>query len=120
MARGADAIRIPVIDWERRVLRMIESGLQPVGGVVTGLARRGEELRLSRMSRIRRSVVVGLMTSDAHGWQRRVVIVDVTVRTEPWRRRMHAGQRERRVVVIEARRNPRDGVMAHIALLRET
>jgi len=83
MARGADAISIAVIDWERCVLRVIESRLQPVGGVVTGLAGRGEELRLSRMSGIRGGVVVGLVASDARRRQRGVVIVDVAIGAEP-------------------------------------
>lgn len=79
MARGTNTVGIPVVDRERRVLRMIERGLQPVGRVVTCLAGRGEELRLSRVPRIRSGVVVGLVTSDARGRQRCVVIVDVAV-----------------------------------------
>jgi len=82
MARGADAISIAVIDRERRVLRVIERSLQPVRCVMAGLAGRGEELRLSRMSGIRGGVVVGLVASDARRRQRGVVIVDVTIGAE--------------------------------------
>jgi len=83
MARGADAISIAVIDRERRVLRVIERSLQPVRCVMAGLAGRGEELRLSRMSGIRGGVVVGLVASDARRRQRGVVIVDVAIGAEP-------------------------------------
>jgi len=83
MAGGADAISIAVIDRERRVLRVIERSLQPVRCVMAGLAGRGEELRLSRMSGIRGGVVVGLVASDARRRQRGVVIVDVAIGAEP-------------------------------------
>src|SRR5438876_8562455 len=98
MARGANTVRISVIDREWGVLRVIESRLQPVGRVVTGLASGGEELRLCCMSRVRGCVVIGLVAPYAISRQRGVVVVDVAVGAEPWRRGMHSGQGERRVV----------------------
>ena len=90
-----------MVDRERRVLRVIESRLQPVGRVVTSLAGSGEKLRLCRMSRIGRRVVIRLVTTHASGGERCVVVVDVTIGAEPRRNRMHAGQWERGVVVIK-------------------
>ncbi len=81
MARRAHAIRVAMGDWELCVLRMIESGAGPGRGVVAGLARGREELLLRRVPRVGGVVVVGLMASDARCRQRRVVVVNVAVRT---------------------------------------
>lgn len=109
-----------MIDRERRVLRVIESRLQPVRGVMTGLAGRGEELRLSRMPRIRGGVVVGLMASHADRRQSRVVVVHVTIGAEPRRRSVHSRQRESRVVVIEYAVGPEIGVVTQLTSCRES
>ena len=104
---------------ERRVLRVIERRVQPVGGAMTVLARRREELRLRFMSWIRRVVVVGLVAANARRWQRGVVVVDVAIRARTRRNRMRARQRERCVVVIEGRVRPVNCVMAELAGRRE-
>ena len=120
VARGAHPVGIAVIDVELRVLAVIEAGGQPGAGVVAGLASGGEKLGLRCVSRIGGSVVVGLVASDAGGRQRGVVVVDVAHRALRRRDGVHAGQRERRVVVVEHCVSPQDGVMADLALLRES
>src|SRR5271157_4374756 len=78
------SIRVAMVDRERRVLSVIERRVQPVGGAMTVLARRREELRLRGMPRIRRVVVVGLVAADAGSRQRGVVVVDMAVDARPW------------------------------------
>jgi hypothetical protein len=53
------------------------------------------------VARIGRVVVIGLVTTDAGGWQGRVVAVHVTIGTLARRRSVRACQGERRVVVIK-------------------
>jgi len=120
MAGRTDSVGIAVIDGELRVLGMIESSVQPTGGVVAGLAGGGEKLRLRHVPRIGGGVVVSLVAPDASGRQGRVIVVDVTVGALPRRDRVHPGQRERGVVVVEGRVGPQDGVVADFALLRES
>ncbi len=91
MARRADSSSIAVVGRERRVLRMIERGVCPGRGVVTRLARGGEELGLRRVARVRRVVVVGLVAANTSRRQRCVVVVDVTIGTLPRRHQMRAG-----------------------------
>jgi hypothetical protein len=85
MAGGAHVIRIAVIRRELRVLRVIERSPGPRRGVVAGCARGREELRLRFVARVCRVVVVRLMAADARDGQRRVIVVDVAVRANPWR-----------------------------------
>ena len=84
--------------------------------VLTG---RGEELWLRGVSRIRRLVVIRLMATDACCRERRVIVVYVAIRALAWWNCMQAGQWERRVVVIERRIRPGNGVVTNFALLRE-
>ena len=101
VTRGAHVIRVPVTGRELRVLRVIEGRVQPVRGAVAILTSRREELRLGLMSGIGGVVVVRLVAANARRRERRVVAVDVAVRTLPWRNGMRAGQRECRVVMVE-------------------
>ena len=101
MARGANTVCIAMVNRELGVLRVIEGGTGPGGGVVAVLARCREELWLRRVARIGRVVVIGLMASDTSRRQSRVVAVDVTIGALPRRDRMRSGQREGRVVVVE-------------------
>ena len=80
---------------------MVEGSICPARGVVAGLAGCWEELRLRCVARIGRVVVIGLVTTDAGGWQGRVVAVHVTIGTLARRRSVRACQGERRVVVIK-------------------
>ena len=119
VARGAHVIRIAVIRRELRVLRVIESRPHPRGRVVAGRARGWEELRLRLVARVRRVVVVRLMAANARDGQRRVIVVDVAVRANPWRHQMRARQRECGVVVVEGGVRPHRGVVAQFARGRE-
>ena len=115
VAGGADVVRVTVARWELRVLPVVECGAGPGRGVVAGLASRREELGLRRMSRVRSVVVVGLMTADAGRGQRRVIVVDVAVCALPRRHCVHAGQRERRVVMVKGGVRPGSGVVTQFA-----
>ena len=101
MARGAHVVGVAMAGGELCVLRMVERGAGPGGGVVAGLARGGEELLLRRVTRVRGVVVVGLMAADTSRRQGRVVAVDVAVGAYPRRHGVRASQREGRVVVVE-------------------
>lgn len=109
---GTHAIRSTMVGREPSV---IESGALPRIGVVTGLAGSWKIRRC--VVRIRRGLIVGLVTGIAVRRNRSVVGVHVT--TGAGDRCVLAGERERCVVVIERRRDPRCRVMAHLALLRE-
>lgn len=104
VTRRAHPIGVAMIDGELRVLRVIKRRVQPVGGAMAIGASRREKLRLCSVSRIRRVVVVGLVTADTCRRQRCVVAVDVAVGTGARRHSMRSGQGERCVVVIEGRR----------------
>ena len=119
VAGGAQAIGIAVVNGERRVLRMVESGPGPAARVVAVLAGGGEELRLRRVARIRRVVVVGLVTSDARGWQRRVIVVHVAIGALPRGHGVQAGQGKCGVVVVEGGIGPDRRVVADFASSRE-
>ncbi len=120
VAGGADSVGVAVIDGERCVLGMIEGCVEPVRGVVARLAGGGEELRLGGVSRIGGVVVVSLVAAYARGRKRGVVVVDVTVRALPRGNGVRSRQGKRGVVVIESGIGPHCGVMAQIALLRES
>ena len=119
MASRANPVRIAVIHGELRVLRVIKRSAGPCRRVVAGLAGSREELRLCRVSRIRRVLVIGLVAAIARCRQRGVITVHMAIRTLPWRNRMRTGQRERRVVVVEGRVGPDDRVMTQFARSRE-
>ena len=112
VAGRAHAIRTPVV---QREISVIEVRRDPRRRVVTGGAgcreARGHVVRISS------SIVGGLMAGIAVGRQRGVVVVDVAACA----RNHHMGTRQgkRRVVVIEACRNPRRCAVAYLALLRE-
>lgn len=91
MARRTYPIRIPMVDRERRVLRVIKGGVQPTCRAVTVLTSRGEKLRLRRMPRVGRVVVISLVAADARCWQRLIVAVDMAVRTGSWRDGVRSG-----------------------------
>ena len=65
-----------------------------------------------------RCLVVVLVAAETVGRNGRVIVVHMATGT--CNRCVGAGQRETGVVVIEARRAPGCGAVAHIALLRET
>src|SRR5579864_4527000 len=67
VASGADVIGVAMTGRERGVLRVVKRGARPCRGVVAGLARSGEKLRLRRVARIGGVVVVGLVAADASG-----------------------------------------------------
>ena len=115
MACRADVVRIAVARRELGVLRMVERSPGPGGGVVTSLARSREELWLLGVPRVRRVVVISLMASDASGWQRSVVVVDVAIGANARRHRVRTGQREGSVVVVEGRVGPDGRVMTYLA-----
>ena len=101
VARGANTVGVAVGDREARVLRVIEGCSRPRGRVVAGLACSREELRLRRVTGVRRVVVIGLVASDAGRGQRSVVTVDVAVGALPRRNRVRSRQRESSVGVVE-------------------
>ena len=113
VAGRTHAVGSPVIHGE---VRVVESGVQPAGGCVasgaTGRKSSGDMVGVSRC------LIVRTMTAIAVRWQRRVVVVHVTVgaghsgvRTRQW---------ETRVVVVKRSRRPGRGAVANIALLRES
>ena len=112
MASGANSSCIAVIGWEPGV---VEGGARPCRRGVAGLA--GGREPGSRVVRIRSGLVVALVTGEAVGWNRCVVIVHVA--TGARHSRVLSSQGEWRVVVIKRGRNPGRGVVAHLALLRE-
>lgn len=101
MAGRADVVGIAVVGGKGSVLRVVERGIEPTGGVVAVLAGRGEEQRLGRVPWIGCVVVVSLMAPDAGGRQGGVIAVDVAIAALPWRDGVQTGQRKSRVVVIE-------------------
>jgi len=119
VASGAHVIRIAVSRRESRVLCVIERGPGPRCRVVTGRARGREVERLRLVAGVRRVVVVRLMAAHARDGQRRVIVVDVAVRTDPWRHQVRARQRECGVVVVEGGVRPHRGVVAQFARGRE-
>ena len=108
----ADPIRVPVVDWE---IRVIESRSRPCRGGVAGRARSREPCR--RVIRIGRAVVIRLVAAHARGRQRGVVVVHVAVGAGHGRVRPR--QRERRRVVVERRSAPVCCAVAGIARVGE-
>lgn len=82
---------------------------------MTGGTSRRETSR--HVIRIVRRLVVRLVAAETVGGNRGVVVVHMT--TGACNRCVRAGQGETGVVVIETRRAPGCGAMAHIALLRK-
>jgi len=85
MARGANTVGVPMVDWESRVLRVIERRTRPRGRVMARRAGGREELRLRGVAGIGGVVVIGLMAADTSRGQRRVVAVDVAFSACPRR-----------------------------------
>lgn len=112
VASGTDTSRIAMVGWEPGV---VEGRSGPRAGGVAGLTGGREPGR--RVIRICRGLIVGLMAREAVGRNRGVVIVDVATGTGD--RRMFPGQGKCGVAVVERRRDPGRGVVAHFALLRE-
>ena len=119
VAGGANIVGSAMACRERRVLRVVECRTGPGVRVMAVLARSGEELRLGRVSRIRRLGVVVLMAAVARGWQRRVVAVDVAIGALTRWYGVRAREGEGCVVVIERGVRPHIGVMAEFARGRE-
>ena len=119
MARGAHVVGVAMVGRELRILRVVERSAGPGRGVVAGLARGGEELRLCRVTGVRGVVVVNLVAADASRRQGRVIVVDVAVRTHSRRHYVRAGERECRVVVVERGIRPDRCVVAEFARGRE-
>jgi len=113
MARGTDSSRIAVVGWEPGV---VEGCSRPRGCGVAGLAGGRETCR--RVIGIGGGLVIGLVTGEAVGRYRCVVVVHVTTGTGHGG--VLAGQRERSVVVVKRGRNPGGRVMADVALLRKS
>ncbi len=113
MACRAYAVGIAVICREPCV---IESSSLPACGGVASRAGRRETGRL--MVRIGRARVIRFVTRIAIGRHGRVVVVHVAIGAG--NSGVRPGQRERGVVVIEARRLPCSRVVAQIAGLRES
>ncbi len=91
---------------------VIEGGSRPGRGRVARLTRGGETRR--HVIRVRRRLVVCLVTGIAVGGSTRVNPTNVA--TGARNVDMRPGQREPRQVVVEARRSPRRGRVAHVAL----
>ena len=119
VAGRADAVCISVCGRELRVLRVIECRARPGSRVVAVLARRREELRLRRVSRIGRVVVIGLVAADARRGQRRVVVVDVAIRAHARRHHVRSGKGKGCVVVVERGVGPGRRIVAQLARRRE-
>lgn len=113
MASGANSSRVAVVGREPGV---VEGCTSPRGGGVTGLAGRRETG--CRVIGISSGLVIGLVTREAIGRNRSVVVVHVA--TGAGDRRVLAGQGECSVAVVERRRDPGRGVVTHFTLLRES
>jgi len=120
MASCANAVGIAMVDWESRVLRVIESRTRPGGSVMARRAGGREELRLRCVAWIGGVVVVGLMAADTSRGQRRVVGVDMAVRAHTRRHNVRTGKGKSCVVVIEGGVCPDSGVVAEFARSRES
>ena len=70
--------------------RVVESAVHPVDGVVANLACR-REISRNVVHRRLRVVVIVLVAAHAGGNRDVVIVVDVTIRTLPWRHRVIAG-----------------------------
>ena len=113
MAGGADSVGVTVICVEPGV---IENGTEPSGRRMTSGARGGEPC--GNVVRIIGCLIDVFMAPVAIGRQGGVVVIHMTVCAgDPG---VCAGQRERRVVVVEGGRGPCGGVVADVTLLRET
>ncbi len=113
VARRAYPIRIAVVHGEEG---MVPVRRNPGSRVVTGGAR--SRKRGGDVVRAGSPVVVRLVAGIAVCRHGRVVVVDVTAGARDLG--VKSGERERRVVVIEAGRNPGSRVVAHLTLLRES
>ncbi len=85
---------------------MIEYGVGPEDGIVTGFTGRWET-RSGMVYRSRCVAVIGLMARHAGGIRDRVVVVDVAIGALAWRHGMRSGEPEAGAVVIEGRIQPR-------------
>lgn len=112
MAGRTNPVCIAMIDVEPSV---IESGSQPARGRMAGRTARWESRRY--VIRIRRALVVHLVTAIAVGGDSGVVFVHVATCTRHGG--VRTGQRERSVVMVEGGRSPCRRAVAHIALLWE-
>ncbi len=113
MTRGTHS---PGIAVTRREPRVIERCAGPRGGRMAGLARRGVTGR--SVARIRRPGVVGRVTRIAAGVGKPVIAVDVTRLARC--RHVSTRQGEFGRIVIERRRLPCRGVVAHLTRRRKS
>ena len=116
VAIGADSVRIAVVEREERVITWGQSGRNPRGCCVTRDARGGPSCR--HVIRIRGPREVCLMAGIAIGGRAREHAVHVAL--DAIHTDVRAGERERRVVVIEGRSGPGGCRMAGIARGRES
>lgn len=113
VAGRAHTVSVPMVNRE---VGMVPVGRDPRRGVMASGA--GGRKSGRRVVRIGRSGVIGLVARVAVRRQGRVIVVYVTAGARNVD--MEAGQRKRRVVVIEAGRDPSCRVVTHVALLRES
>ena len=97
--------------------RMIKLAVSPLHGVVALFAG-GRESRVQH--RRGRVVVIGLMARHARGHRNVVVVVNVAVGAQAGWHRVRTRQRERRLRVIERRRQPGRGRVTCLASLRKS
>jgi len=96
---------------------MVKGRIQPVGGVVAGVASLREIRR--RMVRIGGSLVILQMTAHACRSIQAVVVVDVAVGAQTGRDRVQSREGEPGVGVVKGGVQPGGGVVTGIASLRE-
>jgi hypothetical protein len=113
VAGCADSVRVPVVHWE---VGMVERRSGP-GRRRVARGASGREARRS-VIRIRRAVVIRLVTPNACRWQRCVVVVHMA--TCAGDGGVRPSERERRRVVIERCAGPVGGAVANVARRRET
>jgi len=96
---------------------VIERSSRPSRGGVAGCTSRREHRRRGRMDRTVRRQVIRFMAAVTVSWQRRVVVVHMTIGAGHLR--VESGQRKRCCVVVERAVRPQSGVVAYLAGCRE-
>ena len=118
VAIGAQAWRNRVIPGEREPgAGMVECGIHPVRGVMTGVAGL-REIRTD-VIRVCRSLVVLQVATHARRGVQAVVVVNVAIGAGPRRHRVQPSERKPGAGMVERGIHPVGGVMAGIARLRE-
>lgn len=112
MASGTNAIGSAVVGIEPR---MVEGCPCPTACRMAECARRWEAR--GNMGRTVCLLIQHLVAAITIGGQGRVIVVYVTIRASDGG--VSPRQWERSIVVVERRRRPRGGVVAHVTLLRK-